>query len=150
MSSPMSSPLSSPLSSSPGSAPTRLFVSHSTQDNPWCRELVAALTAAGLDVWYDERGLTGGVSWVQTLQHEVQTRDVLLLILSPDAWASQWVQEEVQLAIATRRTILPVMHLSTNVEGFLLTRQWVDAVGLSGALAAQRVIAALGSPVVFP
>lgn len=131
-------------------APTRLFVSHSTQDNPWCRDLVAALTAAGLDVWYDERGLTGGINWVETLQREVQARDVLLLILSPEAWASPWVQEEVQLAIATRRTILPVMHRPTQVEGFLLTRQWVDVVGLSGALAAERVLAALGSPVVFP
>jgi formylglycine-generating enzyme required for sulfatase activity len=131
-------------------AATRIFVSHSTQDNEWCRPLVAALTAAHLDVWYDERGLSGGAEWVQTLQREVQARDVLLLVLTPEAWSSQWVQEEIQLAIATRRTILPVLHKPTPVEGFLLTRQWVDVIGLDAATAARRVLAALASPVVFP
>ncbi len=131
-------------------ATTRLFVSHSSQDNAWCRELVATLAGAGLDAWYDERGLSGGANWVNTLQSELQARDVFLLILTPDAWASQWVQEEVQLALATRRTILPVLHLPTNVGGFLLTRQWIDVVGLPGNLAAQRVLAALSAPAVFP
>ena len=69
-------------------AATRLFVSHSSQDNAWCRDLVAALARAGLDAWYDERGLSGGANWVNTLQSELQTRDVFLLILTPDAWAS--------------------------------------------------------------
>ena len=121
----------------------RIFVSHSTQDNPWCRPFVETLKANGFDVWYDEQGLSGGVAWVDTLQREVQERDVLVVVLSPDSWASQWVQEEVQLAIATRRTILPVMYKATQVGGFLLTRQWVDAVDLEPAAAAQRVTGAL-------
>jgi formylglycine-generating enzyme required for sulfatase activity len=129
---------------------TRVFVSHSTQDNDWCRPLVTALTNSGLDVWYDERGLTGGAVWVETLQRELQARDVFVLILSPDAWGSAWVQEEVQLALATRRTILPVLHKSTAVGGFLLTRQWIDVIGLDASAAAQRILAALSSPQVFP
>lgn len=130
-------------------AAIRLFVSHSSRDNAWCRELVATLTGAGLDAWYDERGLSGGANWVNTLQSELQGRDVFLLILTPDAWTSQWVQEEVQLALATRRTILPVLHEPTNLGGFLLTRQWVDVVGLPGNLAAQRILSALNSAAVF-
>ena len=103
---------------------TRLFVSHSSQDNDWCRPFVAALTSAdpSLDVWYDEHGLSGGSAWVQTLQQELQARDVVMLILTPDSLASQWVQEEMQLALATRRTILPVMHKPSNLTGFLLTQ----------------------------
>ena len=42
---------------------TRLFLSHSTRDNAWCRVLLAALKDAGYDVWYDEQGLTGGAEW---------------------------------------------------------------------------------------
>jgi hypothetical protein len=131
-------------------SPTRLFVSHSTQDNEWCRSLVAALKAAGNDVWYDEQGLTGGATWVETLQREVQARDVFVVVLTPEAWASPWVQEEVRLALATRRTILPVMLKPTAVEGFLLTRQWVDVSALDPQAGVQRVLEALGSPVVFP
>jgi len=66
-------------------SPTRIFVSHSTQDNEWCRSLVAALKAAGNDVWYDEQGLTGGTTWVETLQREVQARDVFVVVLTPEA-----------------------------------------------------------------
>lgn len=129
---------------------TRIFVSHSTQDNLWCRPFVETLKSNGFDVWYDEQGLRGGAAWVETLQREVQGRDVLVLVLSPDSWASQWVQEEVQLAIATRRTILPVMHKATNVEGFLLTRQWIDAVELDPVTAAQRATGALMFGVTVP
>lgn len=131
---------------------TRIFCSHSSQDNAWCRELVVALQGAGadLDIWYDEQGLTGGAVWVQTLQRELQARDVFLLIVSPDSWNSTWVQEEIQLALATRRTILPVLHKPADVGGFLLTRQWVDVIGLDAPAAARKVLAALGSPVVFP
>ncbi|HEY7833445.1 MAG TPA: SUMF1/EgtB/PvdO family nonheme iron enzyme [Ktedonobacterales bacterium] len=129
--------------------PTRVFLSHSTQDNPWCRVLVDALKAAQYDVWYDEQGLTGGAEWVATLQREVQSRDVFIVVITPEAWASPWVQEEVRLALATRRTILPVMLKPSSVEGFLLTRQWVDVSGVDAPTGAQRVLAALGSPVVF-
>jgi hypothetical protein len=36
-------------------AAPRVFVSHSHNDNEWCRAFVAALQAAGWDVWYDEK-----------------------------------------------------------------------------------------------
>lgn len=129
---------------------TRIFLSHSTQDNEWCRPLVATLKSSGFDVWYDEQGLTGGTAWVQTLQREVQARDVFIVVLSPEAWASPWVQEEVQLAIATRRMILPILHKATNVGGFLVTRQWIDATSLDPEVTAQRIVGALSVGTVFP
>lgn len=129
---------------------TRIFLSHSTQDNEWCRPLVATLKANGFDVWYDEQGLTGGSAWVETLQGEVQARDVFIVILSPEAWSSPWVQEEVQLAIATRRMILPVLHKPTQVGGFLMTRQWIDATSLDPQTTAQRIVGALSVGAVFP
>ncbi len=123
-------------------AAPRVFVSHSHQDNDWCREFVAALQAAGWDVWYDEKGLSGGATWVATIQRELQAREIFLLILTPEAWVSHWVQEELNLAFVTRRTVVPVLHQETpDVSGFLLGRQWIRVVGLPGAAAAQWVIA---------
>lgn len=123
-----------------------VFISHSHQDNEWCRQFVIALKAAGYDVWYDETGLAGGVAWIATIQRELQTRDLFFLVLTPEAWASSWVQDELQLAMATRRVVVPVLLKPTHVDGFLLTRQWVDVVGQSASLAMQRVIVALDSP----
>lgn len=132
----------------------RVFLSHSTQDNVWCRPFVAALQAVGYDLFFDEQGLTGSVQWVNTLQSELQAREIFIIALTPTAWASRWVQEEIQLAIATRiatrRTIIPIRLEPTQVEGFLLTRQWVDAVGQDSASVARQVIALLQSAVVVP
>lgn len=122
---------------------TTVFVSHSSQDNEWCRPFVRTLQANGFDVWYDEQGLSGGSAWVEALQREVQARDVFVLVVTPDSIASQWCQEEIQLAMATRRTVLPVLAKPAQVGGFLLTRQWVDAIGVAPEAAAQRVSGAL-------
>jgi tetratricopeptide (TPR) repeat protein len=125
---------------------TTIFVSHSHQDNDWCRPFVEALKSVGYDVWYDEQGLQGGAQWIATIQHEVQARDVFIVILTPEAWSSQWVQDELQLAIATRRRILPVLLRNCQVDGFLLTTQWVTVLGLTPQDAARSVIIAVEAP----
>ncbi len=88
----------------------RIFVSHSHQDNQWCWCFVQTLQQAGYDIWYDEVGLGGGAQWVATIEHELQSREIFIVILSPDAMASQWVQKEIQLAQVTGRQIVPVLH----------------------------------------
>jgi hypothetical protein len=127
-------------------AQTRIFVSHSAKDNEWARRFAAALSAIGYDVWYDETGLRGGAAWVAGIQHEVETRDVFLLVLTPDAWKSRWVQGEVQLAIAARRRIMPVLVRNTHVSGFLLTTQWITAIGEDPPTAARAAVLEIEAP----
>jgi formylglycine-generating enzyme required for sulfatase activity len=127
-------------------AAIRIFISHSSHDNVWCRDFVAGLQAAGWDVWYDEKGLSGGSAWLATIQREIEGHDAFLLVLTPEAWASRWVREELDLALATHRQILPVLYKPTQVEGFIRTRQWIDVVGLPSPAAAAKVSAALGAP----
>lgn len=121
----------------------RIFVSHSHVDNDWCRGFVQVLQSVGYDVWYDERGLSAGAAWLTTIQREIQDREIFIVILSPNSWASDWVQDELQLALTTRRRIVPVVYKQTSIQGFLLTRQWIDATGLNFAAAARRVIVSL-------
>lgn len=127
-------------------AQVRIFVSHSSHDNVWCRPFADALKAVGYDVWYDETGLQGGAAWVASIQHEVETRDVFLLVLTPEAWESKWVQDELQLAIATRRRVLPVLLRNTQVSGFLLTTQWITVIGEEPQAAARTAIMAVEAP----
>jgi TIR domain-containing protein len=125
---------------------TRIFVSHSSKDNDWARPFAAALTAIGYDVWYDEMGLQGGAAWVASIQHEVETRDAFLIVLTPEAWESKWVQDELQLAIATRRRIMPVLLRNTQVSGFLLTTQWITVIGEEPQAAARAAVLAIEAP----
>lgn len=127
-------------------AQTRIFISHSSQDDSWCRPFADALTAVGYDVWYDQAGLTGGAAWVEAIQREVQARDVFLVVLTPEALDSPWVRDELQLAIATRRRVLPILLRNCQVDGFLLTTQWVTVIGEEPAVAARSAIIAIEAP----
>lgn len=116
-----------------------IFVSHSHLDNTWCHEFVDALKTFGLDCWFDEKGLSGGAVWLKTIEDELQRRDIFLIVLSPVAWQSEWVQQEIMLALTTKRHIIPVLHQPTQVSGFITSYQWVNVVGQTGRAAAQAV-----------
>lgn len=128
-------------------AALRVFLSHSHKDNGWCDGFVAELKNADIDVWYDREGLSVGAKWVQTLEKELQERDIYLMVVTPDAWASQWVRDELNLALGQRKHILGVLCKPTRVSGFLSTYQLLDVTHLSARQAAQKVAQALrGAP----
>jgi hypothetical protein len=98
--------------------PARIFVSHSHEDNVWCRAFVTALTRAGADVWYDERDMEPG-RLDDVIVPELRARPIFIVVLSPSAVASQWVKREVEAAIQLQnedatRTILPVLAAKCN------------------------------------
>lgn len=122
----------------------RVFVSHSSKDSPWCTQFVEALTHLGLDVWFDQKGLYVGDKWVDKLEEELQSRDIFLIVLTPDSWSSEWVKKELRLALALHKRILGVIHKATPVSGFITTYQLLDAVGTTAPQAAAQVGLALG------
>ena len=121
----------------------RLFVSHSHNDTTWCNEFVTALKNLGFDVWYDRDGLFVGSQWVKRLEQEIQGREVFIIVLTPDAWASQWVQSELSLALGQHKHIIGVMCKTTQVQGFLTTYQLLDSTRMNAKQGADAVAAAL-------
>jgi hypothetical protein len=124
-------------------------MSYSHADWDWCKPFAQALSDDGFSVWYDERI---GVSqpWVVALEQQVQSCEFFLLVLTPEAWASEWVQREFQLALVTKRRILPVKLKETSISGFLLTLQWVTVHGLDPDAAAELVKNVLWKPEPLP
>src|SRR5260221_10217146 len=100
-----------------------IFMSYCHADVEWCRPFAMALRARGFDLWFDGQ-FAIGEPWVPVSEHELQSRELFLLVLTPDAWASEWVQREFQLALITKRRILPLKLKETTISGFLLTLQW--------------------------
>jgi hypothetical protein len=121
----------------------RIFLSYSHNDRVWCEELAGFIRGKGFDLWYDE-GITSGSVWLKKLEDELQGRDVFLIVLSPEAWASPWIQRELQLALITQKTVIPIVMRETAVGGFLLTIQWIDAIGMTPTAAGARVVTTLG------
>lgn len=72
------------------------FVSHSSSDREFVDQLVSALRAAGVRVWYAPDELTPGRKIQEDISEAIQAFDRLIVVLSADSIASQWVQSEIR------------------------------------------------------
>jgi hypothetical protein len=125
----------------------RIFISHSDQDSYWFGKLVDSLQQDSLDIWYDRGGLHAGTEWIKTIEREIQARDIFLLVITPQSWASQWVQNELSLALIHHKQILGVIHQPTpNLGGFILIYQLLHAVGQTPEQVASLISEALRTP----
>jgi hypothetical protein len=82
-------------------AAPRVFVSHhhSPQEDAFTARLVADLQAAGADVWVDTSGVISD-DFVRRISEGLAGRQWLVLVMTPAALASPWVQREVNVALA--------------------------------------------------
>ncbi|HEU5342706.1 MAG TPA: tetratricopeptide repeat protein [Ktedonobacterales bacterium] len=89
-----------------------VFVSHSHEDDAFCRAVVAGLIDAGANVWYDEHNMQAG-HLMEVIQRELGRRPVVVVILTKAAFASRWVKREIGWAYELMdrdpaRLLLPV------------------------------------------
>lgn len=63
------------------SAPT-LFISYSSDDRVAARRLRDAISARGIDVWYDEDELVGGDAWDQKIRDRIRKCDYFMPVIS--------------------------------------------------------------------
>lgn len=127
----------------------RVFVSYSHQDAEYANRFVDRLRSSGLDVWYDRQGLLGGQEWAVTIEQELESRPVFIVLLSQAALASEWVRREIYFAVSqnvrgSSRIILPVLisHDVAQMPMVLVEYQYI--AGESPDEAAQAVLRALG------
>lgn len=144
----------------------RLFISHSHTDNAFGVRLAEDLRhALGDDqsVWYDvSGGLHGGDAWWRKIVQEIASRPIFLVVLSPEAMESRWVNDEIDLAWNLKntpegKTIIPVLYRDCQPRADLRTRHIISfvaprsyeaalaetlaALGIGGALPTPRAVA---------
>ena len=67
------------------------------------------LRAQGLAVWNDENLAPGTPSWKNAIEKAIENTGCLVVILSPDAKESEWIEREMDYARACSVPILPVL-----------------------------------------
>lgn len=87
----------------------RVFVSYSRRNKTFAERIARDLSDAGLDVWIDFRQIHAGELWKEEIFRGIRRSEIVLVLLSPDAVESQWVQLEVQTARELNKLIIPVM-----------------------------------------
>lgn len=128
----------------------RVFVSHHHGDVAFCRPFVEGLRAHGLDVWYDETNLLAG-ALRERIEAVLQTCEHFVVVLSPGAVASKWVNAEIDAALELERTgklrtFLPVIGVACEVPLLLQRYKRIGGpanTGVSVEEAVQQTVAAL-------
>src|SRR5436309_6416268 len=107
-------------------APISLFISYAHADSAFVDRLEADLQKEGFDPWVDRQRLAGGQRWRRELQDAVKRAQVLLIVLSPDAVASQNVQIEYDYVLELGKVVIPLYYRQCDIPMELRTIQWID------------------------
>lgn len=91
----------------------RIFVSHSHKDDTLTKQLVGDLHAAGAEVWVDVAGIRHG-NFMQRIDEALQWCNWAVLVLTPNAIVSEYVEEEVYTALhrvkqGYMRAVIPIL-----------------------------------------
>ena len=97
---------------------SKLFISHSSQDDGFVRELRAALADHGQAGWIDSRELRGGDPLWMEIQRAIEAASAFAVVVSTDSLQSKWVGKELRHALELReergKDKFPVIPLSLN------------------------------------
>jgi hypothetical protein len=86
-----------------------VFLSYSRRDLRTMQRVRDDLLANGLSVWTDEGIHPGTVSWKESIERAIRGAGMLLVLLSPDANDSTWVQREIDYAEVQGIAVLPIL-----------------------------------------
>lgn len=140
---------------------TKLFISHSTQDDAFVRDLRATLAdfgQAGQNAWIDSREIRGGDLLWPVVQQAIDDASAYAVVVSADALQSKWVGMELTHALAIQKQRgkdkFPIIPLSLNGTKLGVLEQFFggeqpayipvssDAGGIEAAM--NKILAALG------
>jgi serine/threonine protein kinase len=88
--------------------PNHLFISYSRRDKDYAGQLTERLQQSGFNVWIDSQ-IEYGETWFKEIDEAIKTCAAFVLLMSPDAYESEWVQKEILLAKRYKKVIFPLL-----------------------------------------
>ncbi len=102
-----------------------IFISYSHKDKDYVHKLHRSLLKQGLDAWIDDR-IDYGSRWPREIEKRIRACRAFVLVMSPDADESEWVQNELSLARQLGKPIFPILRAG-EPWWHLRTTQYSDA-----------------------
>ena len=108
-----------------------VFISHSSKDKPIVRKLAQRLKADGLQVWFDEWEIKPGDMIGLKIEQALEQSRTLVLVMSENAFASDWVTLERHTAMFrdptnARRRFIPLRLDDAEIKDTLKQFSYVD------------------------
>lgn len=110
-----------------------VFLSYSRQDREWAIAVAERLQAEGFAVWDSETELFPGDNFASRIADALDSADAMIVLVSPDALASEWVRHEIDFALGSSRLsgrLIPVIVRPTDKLPWIL--QKLKTIGPEG------------------
>lgn len=113
----------------------RIFISHASEDKRRARMVAGILRRQGWEPWIDESGILGGSSWAASIQQALKASSVVVLLITANSVAKEWVLDEIVAARNLRVPIIPAVleevRLPDELRFMLQRTQFVNISALT-------------------
>ncbi|MEM9009190.1 MAG: toll/interleukin-1 receptor domain-containing protein, partial [Cyanobacteria bacterium P01_F01_bin.86] len=93
-----------------------IFLSYARADGKVAAtRLRSELERAGFQVWRDIEDMQGGQAWKEQLRQNIRTADTVVVLLTPAAVASKYVEWEWESALTLEKRVIPLLILPCDV-----------------------------------
>lgn len=91
---------------------TNIFISYGRKDaRDLAHRLKDDLMAVGYSVWLDTNEIPGGADWSQQIEDAIEQSHIMLALLSPASYTSQWCRAEQLRATRKGKRLIPLMAI---------------------------------------
>lgn len=104
------------------------FISYTRSDAKFALRLAKDIKDAGINLWIDQLDIPAGNRWDTEVQNALNKADGIIVILTPEAIASNNVQDEISYAIDEGKRILPVYAAECEVPFRIRRLQHIDFI----------------------
>jgi tetratricopeptide (TPR) repeat protein len=103
-----------------------VFISYKHDDSEFAENLIHRVEKEGFTTWIDNESLHPGDDWREGIDQAIRDAFALIVIMSPDAKASEYVTYEWAFAWGCGIKVIPVMYRATKLHPRLGSLQYLD------------------------
>jgi len=105
----------------------KAFISHSTKDRNLVLSISNNLKATGISVYLAEEDPQPGMNLPQKIVNNIKSADCMIVVLTDPGIRSQFVNQEIGVAKAVNRPIIPMVEkkVKGKIKGLLAGRELI-------------------------
>src|SRR2546421_1881350 len=96
--------------------PKHVFISYQHEDGDFAQVLINKIKEAGFETWVDSDRLHAGEDWRVEIDSAIKNAIALIVIMTPEAKASEYVTYEWAFAWGAGVKVIPIMHKETALH----------------------------------
>src|SRR5947208_1733510 len=103
-----------------------VFISYQHEDSDFAQVLIYKIKGAGFETWVDNDRLRAGEDWRAGIDQSIKDAFALIVIMTPEAKASEYVTYEWAFAWGVGVKVIPIMLKTTLLHPRLEALQYLD------------------------